>query len=68
MFQMLQEHYILLDKKYANKTSVKFGINIIDFHGINCNSHMEVKIKNNAFQFVITLYYYHIENMKKHFR
>ena len=47
MFQMLQEHYILLDKKYANKTSVKFGINIIDFHGINCNSHMEVKIKNN---------------------
>jgi hypothetical protein len=49
------------------KHPVKFGINVTGFQGINCNSYMEVNTKNNAFQFVITLCHYRIENMENTF-
>ena len=65
MFQMLQEYYMLQTKKiYKQKKPVKFGINVTGFQGVNCNSYMEENTKNNAFQFVITLCHYRIENME----
>ena len=51
------------EKNIQVKYPVKFGINVTGFQGINCNSYMEANTKNNAFQFVITLCHYRIENM-----
>ena len=55
------------EKNTQTKHPVKFGINVTGFQGINCNSYMEVNTKNNAFQFVITLCHYRIENMENTF-
>ena len=42
-------------KNIITKPPVKFGINIVGFQGINCNSYMEENIKNNAYTFLKTL-------------
>ncbi|KZX14409.1 hypothetical protein MBORA_00070 [Methanobrevibacter oralis] len=52
------------EKNIQRKHPVKIGINVTGFQGINCNSYMEVNTKNNAFQFIITLCHYRIENME----
>lgn len=52
------------EKNIQLKPPVKFGINVTGFQGINCNSYMEVNIKNNAFHFLITLCQYRIKNME----
>jgi len=67
MFQMLQEYYILLEKKYTNKTSSKIWNKCNWFSRNQLHSYMEVNTKNNAFQFVITLCHYRIENMENTF-
>ena len=42
-------------KNIIIKPPVKFGINIVRFQGINCNSYMEENTKNNAYTFLKTL-------------
>ena len=42
-------------KNIIIKPPVKFGINIVGFQGINCNSYMEENTKNNAYTFLKTL-------------
>ena len=42
-------------KNIITKPPVKFGINVVGFQGINCNSYMEENTKNNAYTFLKTL-------------
>lgn len=42
-------------KNIITKPPVKFGINVIGFQGINCQSYMEENTKNNAYTFLKTL-------------